>query len=127
MNLARLGSQPAPIGNDGIDFSVVRHVAERLRQVPRRLRIRRIALVKDSEGRSKRWIAQVFVKLRELPRRQQALIYDRLRRKRADVAARRQQRLSAFPKKREPPLKPHVPTRRVKWLDKQLPNLRHRL
>ena len=35
---------------DGVDLAVVRHETERLRQPPRRLRVRRIPLVKNREG-----------------------------------------------------------------------------
>src|ERR1700676_5395988 len=45
VNFALFGAQPATIGNNGVDFAVVRDVAERLRQMPGRLRVGRIALL----------------------------------------------------------------------------------
>ena len=90
------GTKPAAVRDDGIDLAVVRDVTERLREMPGRLRVRGIALVKNSKACCKRWIAQVFVKLGKLPGREQSLIHDGLRRKRADVTARGQERFRAF-------------------------------
>jgi hypothetical protein len=52
------GAEPAAIGNDGVDFAVVRDVAEGLCQAPGRLRIGRVALVKNDECRFKRGLAE---------------------------------------------------------------------
>src|SRR2546430_12677738 len=90
------GTKPAAVRDDGIDLTVVGNVAKRLREMPGRLRVRGIALVKDSKSGCERRIAQIFVELRKLPGREQALIHDGLRRKRADVTARGQERFRAF-------------------------------
>src|SRR5256885_3460492 len=96
VNFVALGAKPTAIGDDGIDFAIVRHIAKRLRKLPRRLCVRGIALMKDCEGSRKRGIAKVFVELRELPRCKKPLIDHRLRRKRTDIRARRQKGFSAF-------------------------------
>ena len=77
-NFALLGAQPAAVRDDGIDLAVMRDVAERLRQMPGRLGVRGITLVKNGEGGLERRVAQVFIKLGELPRRQETFIDNRL-------------------------------------------------
>ena len=67
-NFAGLGAEPAAVGDDGIDFAVVRDVAKGLREVPGGLRVGRIALVKNGKGGGEGRIAQVFVELREIAR-----------------------------------------------------------
>ena len=49
-DLGFFGAKPAAIGNDGIDFAIVRNVAERLGEIPGRLRIGGISLVKNNKG-----------------------------------------------------------------------------
>src|SRR6202790_5141120 len=118
-------AQPAAIRDDGIDLAVVRHVTKRLRELPRWLRIGRIALMKNGERRRERRIAQIAVEARELPRREQPLVHYRARRKRTDVATRRQQRLGAFAKQRQPALETGATAVRMKRFHKELPELRH--
>ena len=72
-------------------------------------------------------IAEIFVKLRELPGREQAFVDDRLRRERAEIATRRQKRFRALAEKRELPLEARDSARGVKRRDKELPNFGHRL
>jgi len=38
--LGGFGAEPAAVGDDGVDFAVVGDVAERLREMPGRLRVR---------------------------------------------------------------------------------------
>src|SRR5947208_1514516 len=121
------GAEPAAIGDDRVDLAIVGDVAKWLREIPGRLRVCRIALVKDGERRREQWIAHIFIKLGKLPRREQAFVDDRLRRERADVAARRQERFGALTKKREMPLKTRIPTSRMEGLDEELPNFWHGL
>src|ERR1700723_2933160 len=94
--------------------------------MPRRRCIRRIALVKNGEGCCKQRIAQIFVKLRELPRREQAFVNDSQRRQRTDITALRQHRLRALAQQRQPKLKFRRLARRMKRRNIKLPRLRHR-
>src|ERR1700730_21884 len=105
----------------------MRHVPEGLRQMPGRLRVGRIALVKYGKHCRKRRVAQILVKLRKLPWREQALVHDCLRRKRADVTACRQKRLGPLAKQRQSPLKARRSARGMKRLEKKLPSFRHGL
>src|SRR4029077_9294472 len=120
------GAEPAAVRDDGIDFTVVRDVAERLREMPGRLRVGRIALMKNGESSGERRIAQVFVKLGKLPRREQAFVNDGLRGKRANVGARGQERFGAFSEKRETPLETRGCARGMERLDEKLPYFGHR-
>ena len=86
---ALFGAEPAAIRDDGIDFAVVGDVTERLRKIPGGLRVCRIALVEDGERRGERGVAEIFVKLRELPGREEAFVDDRLRRERTEITALR--------------------------------------
>src|SRR5467141_461053 len=117
--------QPAAVGDDGIDLTVVSDVAERLRKMPGRLRVGRIALVENGKGGGERRIAQVFVELGELPGREQAFIDDGLRGERADVTSRRQERFGAFSEEREAPLEARRCPGGMKRLDEKLPNFGH--
>lgn len=118
--------EPAAVGDDGVDFAVVGNVAEGLREMPGGLRVGGIALMKHGEGDGERRIAQVFVKLWELPGREQAFVDDGLRRKRANVTARGQKRFGAFSQDGETPLKTGGSTRGVERLDEKLPDFGHR-
>src|SRR5260370_7073006 len=90
--------------------------------MPGRLRVSGIALVKNGECGHERRIAQIFVKLWKLPGREQALVYDGLRRERADVTTRRQKRFRALPQERQAPLKARRSPRRMKRFDEELRN-----
>src|SRR5436309_14506482 len=103
----------------------MRDIAERLRQMPGRLGVCGITLVKNGESGLERRIAQVFIKLGELPRRQEALVDNRLRGERANIASRGQERFGALPQKGQPPLEARGSARRMERLDEKLPNLRH--
>src|SRR6267378_1472762 len=81
--------------------------------------------MKDSEGRLKRRIAQVLIKLGKLPRGQEAFVNDGPRGKRTNVASRRQERFGALPQKGQTPLEASCSALRVEGLDEKLPNLRH--
>ena len=119
------GAKPATIGNDGIDFAVVSDVAERLCKVPGRLRVGGISLVKNDERGLKRGLAKVLIELRKLPRRQEALVHNCLRRKGTHITSSREQRLSFLAKKRQTPFKSFRGTGSVKRRNKELPGLRH--
>src|SRR5260370_35072236 len=82
--------------------------------------------MKDGEGDGEPRIAQVFVELRELPRREQALVSDGLRGKRADVRARRQERFRALSEERQSQLEARCRARWMERFDEKLPNLWHR-
>ncbi len=103
----------------------MRDVPERLRQMPGRLRVGGIALMKNGECGHEGRIAQIFVKLGKLPGREQALVYDGLRGERADVTTRRQKRFRALSEERQAPLKSGRSARRMKRLDEKLPNFGH--
>src|SRR6266851_936520 len=119
------GAHPAAIRNDGVDFSVVGGVAERLRKIPRWLGVGGIALVKNDEIGFESGIAQVLIKLGKLPGSEQTFVDDGLRRERADVTSRGQQRFGFFAKQREAPLETFGWTRGVEWRDEKLPAFRH--
>src|SRR6266478_676347 len=119
-------AEPAAVGDDGIDLAVVCDVAEGLGEMPGRLRVGRIALMKDVEGDGEPRIAQVVVELRELPRREQSLVSDGLRGKRADVRARRQERFRALSEERQSQLEARCRARWMESFDEKLPNLWHR-
>ena len=72
------GAEPAAIGNDGIDFTVVGDIAERLGEMPGRLGVCGIALVKNGESGGEGGIAEIFVELGELPGREEAFVDDGL-------------------------------------------------
>src|SRR5215472_1235223 len=93
--------------------------------MPRRLGVRRIALVKHGEGHRKRRIAQVLIELRELPWRKQALINDGLGGERTKITALRQQRLRALSQQPKTLLEFPGSLRRVQRLGKELPDLWH--
>ena len=118
-------AEPAAIGDNGIDFAVVSDVAERLGKVPGRLRVGGISLVKNDERGLKRGLAKVLIELRKLPRRQEALVHNCLRRKGTHITSSREQRLSFLAKERQTPFKSFRGTGSVKRSNKELPRLRH--
>src|SRR5262249_53506805 len=75
-NFAFAGAQPAAIADDGVDFAVVGDISEGLRKLPRRFRVRGITLVENRKMGNEFRAAQVFIKVRKLPRRQQAFVDD---------------------------------------------------
>ena len=70
--LARV--HPVHIAALGVDFAVVRQIAERLRQIPARERVRGITLVHQRQRRRQIRVIQVGVELLDLIRQQQALV-----------------------------------------------------
>ncbi len=124
---ALFGAEPAAIRDDGVDFTVVGDVTERLRKIPGGLRVCGIALVENGERRGERGVAQIFVKLRELPGREQTFVNDRLRRERTEITTRWQKRFGALAEKREFPLEARDAARGVERRDVELPDFRHRL
>src|SRR5216683_1553240 len=119
------GAQPAAVRDNRIDLSVMRDVAEGLREMPGRLRVGGIALVKNGKCGCERRIAQVFVELRKLPGREQALVDDGLRRERADVTARGHEGFGAFSEERQTPLEAGGSASRMEGFDEELPNFGH--
>src|SRR4029077_15261031 len=99
--LRRLRAQPPPVAADGVDLAVVGHKSERLSQRPAGLGIGRVTLVKNREPTLKRGIAQIGVELRELRRRQQALVHHRPRGERTEVGSLRNYRFSVLAKTKE--------------------------
>ena len=76
LEAAFFGVQPATVGADGIDFAVVGHEAERLRQRPARLRVGRVALVEDGKRSLKFGIREIRIKRRQLVGRQKTFVDD---------------------------------------------------
>ena len=74
--LGRLRAQPTPVGADGVDLAIVSYEPEWLSQGPTGLGIGGVTLMKDRECTFELAVAQIRVKLRQLRRRQQALIDD---------------------------------------------------
>jgi hypothetical protein len=81
------GAHEVAIAADGVDLAVVRHHAERVREVPRRERVGRVALVEDRERRGELGRLQIDEVFLDLEGREQALVDDRARGERADVEA----------------------------------------
>ena len=79
------GAHPVDVAADRIDLSVVAKEPERLRPLPRRLGIRREALVEDAEPNLDGRVAQVGIERSELIGRAQRLVDDRAKRERRDV------------------------------------------
>src|SRR5580704_5448549 len=124
---ALFGAEPAAVRDDGIDFAVVGDVTKRLRKIPGWLRVCRIALVEDGERRGERGVAEVLVKLRELPGCEETFVDHRLRRERTEIAALWQKRFSALAEKGELPLEAGDASRRVERRDEELPDFGHGL
>src|SRR5690349_9667005 len=102
--------------------------------MPGRLRVGGIALMENGEGNLKGRIAQIFVELRKLPRRQEALVNDGQRRKRADVTSRGKKGFGALAENGEAPLETATlllgrgdvgVAESVKGRDVELPDFRH--
>ena len=74
------GRERVQVAFDGVDFAVVRDCAERVGELPRWERVRRIALVHDRERRDEIRIREVWVELLNLRREKKPLIDNRPRR-----------------------------------------------
>ncbi len=103
----------------------MRDVAERLREMPGRLRVGGVALVKNGKRGGKARIAQILVKLGKLPGGEQPFVDDGLRRKRAEIGPRRQERFRALSQKSQTPLEADGGARWVEWLEEELPDFGH--
>ena len=84
----RSGRHACAIAPDGVDFAVVSQNPKRLRAIPRRRNIRRVALMKQCERRDESLVRKVRIELRQQPRRTHRLIDDGRRRQRTDVTLR---------------------------------------
>ena len=73
---------PVHVAAHCVDFPVVRHIAERMRQIPRRERVGREALVHEAHRAREIRIRKLAVKLRDLRREKQTFIDNGARRKR---------------------------------------------
>ncbi len=78
-------ADPVEIAAHGVDLAVVRDVAERMREIPRRKRVGREALVHHRERRDHRFVGQVAVVPADLMGEQHSLVDDRPRRQRRHV------------------------------------------
>jgi len=78
-------ANPVEIAAQRIDFAVVADKAERMREVPRRERVRREALMNHRERRDHRRVVQVDVVLADLVGEQHSLVDDRACRQRRHV------------------------------------------
>ena len=70
---------------DGVDLAVVRDGAERMRELPGREGVRRIALVDDGERRDEVRVRKIRIEPLDLRREEESLVHDRPGRARADV------------------------------------------
>ncbi len=65
------------VAAQGVDFAVVRDIAERLRHAPRRQGVRAVPRMRDAKGDREIRVLQIAVKGRQLRSGDQSLIYDR--------------------------------------------------
>ena len=78
---------PVQVAAQRIDLAIVRERAERLRQLPRRPGVGRVALMEHREAGDEARVLQVGIKHRQLFGQEQPLVDDRPARQRADVKA----------------------------------------
>src|SRR5215472_801780 len=125
-NFALACAHPAAITDDRVDLAVVRDVAERLRELPRRLRVRRVTLMENRELGREFGVMQVFVETGELPGREQPFVNHGARREGAEITALGQSLFGALAKKGETALEFRGElgsgTAGVGRLDKELPD-----
>ncbi len=76
---------PVDVAQDGVDLAVVREHAERLRQLPLRKGVGRVALMEDREARGESLVEQVGIEGRQMFGQEHALVDHRAARQRADV------------------------------------------
>ena len=67
-------TRPLAVTGDGVDFTVMREVAERLRQRPARYGVSGKALVKQADGRFQTQVREVQVEARQIRRHTQTFI-----------------------------------------------------
>ena len=96
------GAHPVDVAANRVDLAVVAQEPERLRPLPRRLGVRREALVEDAERNLDGRVAQVGVERSELVGRAKRLVDDRAKRERCDVEIVRGRR-GACGRGRQPP------------------------
>ncbi|MCY1170029.1 hypothetical protein D9M73_100870 [compost metagenome] len=82
-----VAEHPVLVAANGVDLTIVRQRAERLRQPPLREGVGRIALMKDRDAALETRIAQIGIEDRQRFGEEQPLIDDRAARQRADVKA----------------------------------------
>ena len=76
---------PAPVRADRVDFAIVRAQPKRLRQLPGRTGVRRIALMKNGEGRGEFRVGQIGIKRTQLHRGKQSFVDHNCGRKRTKI------------------------------------------
>ena len=94
------GANPVEVAAQRVDLAVVTDEAERMREIPRRERVRREALVDHRQRRHHRFVGEVEIEAADLMGEQHALVDDRARRERRDVellAVAERQRLDRVP------------------------------
>ena len=74
LELIGTGARPLAVARDGVDFTVVRQIAERLRQRPARHGVGGEALVEQADGRFQTQVCQVQVEARQICRHTQTFI-----------------------------------------------------
>ncbi|MNI86847.1 hypothetical protein D3C73_1439810 [compost metagenome] len=74
LELISTGARPLAVTGDGVDFAVVRQVAERLGQRPARYGVGGEALVEQADGRFQTQVREVQVKARQICRHTQTFI-----------------------------------------------------
>ena len=74
LELIGTGARPLAVARDGVDFTVVRQIAERLRQRPTRHGVGGEALVEQADGRFQTQVCQVQVEARQICRHTQTFI-----------------------------------------------------
>src|SRR6266700_1232546 len=84
-NLRLARAHPAAVSDNCVDLTVVRQKTKWLGQRPRRLRVGGEALMEDRKTALKVVVAQFRIKNRQLLGRQQALVDDGARGKRAEI------------------------------------------
>ncbi len=78
-------ARPLPVTGDGVDFAVVRHIAERLRQRPARYGIGREALMEQADSRFQTQVRQIEIEARQVGRHTQAFVDIDLVREATDI------------------------------------------
>jgi len=76
---------PIHVAAQGVDLAIVRHVAERLSEIPRREGVRAVTLVDQGQGGNKPLVRQVGIKTFDLLGQHEPLVDDHARRKARQV------------------------------------------
>ncbi|CSP57207.1 Uncharacterised protein [Shigella sonnei] len=67
-------TRPLAVTSDGVDFTVMRQIAERLRQRPARYGVSGEALVEQANGRFQTQVRKIQIKARQIRRHTQTFI-----------------------------------------------------